>query len=442
MNKRKHVIAVLCCVLLAVGAEPQAARSEPKESDILESGIIEIGRTNPFARLPKLEALVQRQLQAQKSAIELPEDMPDLFVKTVILKFLTAVDLQQAIVNMSSQYGSIVANSKNNSLIICDTMEKLDRILEQIRQADKTPQQILIEAVIEDVQLSDDTEIGVNWDLLSSDNYHQTYKQNFSLRLGSTAEDAASIGDASAFVTTGTGGDFSFISGTIRNVLHMLQQKKNVEILVSPSVMVLSGETASIEAIEEIPYRELTETSFGGELASVVFKEVGIKMTVTATLTDSNEIMLKVEPEQNINTAVFGIESIPIIDTRKAQTTLLLKDGEVVVMGGLRRKSSTKMRDQIPLLGDLPLIGFLFGRDKDVVKHSELIVFISPHIYRGEPPPQDHLDKYYEFKNSPSLVVPDPNAATKQVIKQAPVLRRQDHGLTALQGNTTETTED
>lgn len=442
MNKRKHVIAVLCCALLAVGTEPQVARSEPKESDILESGTIEIGRTNPFARLPKLEAPVQQQpqTQTQKAAIELPEEMPDLFVRTVTLKFLTAADLQQAIVNMSSQYGSIIANSKHNSLIVCDTMERLERILEQIRQADRTPQQILIEAVIVDVQLSDDKEIGMNWDLLSSDNYHQTYRQNFSLRLGSTAEDAASIANASAFVTTGTGGDFSLISGTIRNVLHMLQQKKNVEILASPRIMVLSGETASIEAIEEIPYRELTETSFGGELASVVFKEVGIKMTVTATLTDSNEIMLKVEPEQNINTSVYGIESIPIIDTRKAQTTLLLKDGEVVVMGGLRRKSNTKIRNQIPLLGDLPLIGFLFGRTKNIIKHSELIVFLSPHIYRGEPPPQNHLDKYYEFKNSPTLVVPDPNAAKKQA-RWAPAYR-QDHGLAVLQGNTTETTED
>ena len=145
-------------------------------------------------------------------------------------------------------------------------------------------------------------------------------------------------------------------------------------------------------------------------------------MTVTATLTDGNDILLRVEPEQNIDTAVFGIESIPIIDTRKALTTLLLKDGEVVVIGGLRRKSSTKMRDQIPLLGDLPLIGFLFGRTKNVVKHSELIVFLSPHIYRGEPPPQDHLDKYYEFKNSPTLVVPDPNAAQK-LIRRTPAYK-------------------
>lgn len=403
MNKPKYVKIIFCFCLLTVDVGPHWAQSQPVQSKSEPSSTLDVGRDNPFAKLPKKKSPTPQEVFQSSQAVE---EMPELFLGTITLKFLDAKNLIQAIANMSSAYGSMATNQKDNSLIICDTKENLARILAEIKKADKTPEQILVEAVIVDVQLKDDTEIGVNWDILSTKNYDIGYRQNLTLRLGSTIEDSDTIGDATAFVTTGTGGDFTIISGTIRNVVHMLQQKKDVEILASPRIMVLSGQSATIEAIEEIPYRELTQTSAGGELASVEFKEVGIKMTVTATLTDSNDIMLTVAPEQNINTAVFGIENIPIIDTRKAETTLLLKDGQVVVMGGLRRKEKTKSRDQIPILGDLPLLGFLFRKDKTITKHSELILFLSPHIYKGEPIPDDEMAKYNEIKNRPMLSVP------------------------------------
>ena len=92
---------------------------------------------------------------------------------------------------------------------------------------------------------------------------------------------------------------------------------------------------------------------------------------------------------------------IPIIDTRKAKTSLLLRDGEVVIMGGLRRKETTNQRSQIPLLGDLPFVGVLFSNNQVIVKNSELIVLLSPHIYKGEPIPEEVMAKYDEIKNRP-----------------------------------------
>ncbi len=346
------------------------------------TSLVELGRSNPFANIDRPQVLVQSNVVSGPNEPNVA--IPDLFIETITLKFMDAGSLQQGLTNMLSTYGSIMVNAKTNSLIICDTKEKIEWITSEIRKADKTPQQIVIETVIIDVQLTDDKEIGINWDIMSDKNYDIGYRQNLTSRLGSTIENATTTGNASAFVTTGTGGDFSLISGTIRNVVHLIQQKRDVDILASPKVMVLSGQTASIEAVEEIPYRELTETSMGGELASVSFKQVGLKMSVTATLTDSNEILVQVEPEQNINTAVFGIDNIPIIDTRKAQTTLLLNDGQVVVIGGLRRKERSKVRDQIPVVGDLPVVGSLFGRDKIVTTNSELIVLLCPHVDKGK----------------------------------------------------------
>jgi len=398
---------LFCICLLTIGVLEASAPSAPAQSNSAQNSILDVGRENPFAAIPRQIKPIPQSATGTELSSQLDQETPELFLETITLRFLDAEKLKSVVEKMLSAYGSVSANTQNNSLVICDTKQQVTKILAEIRKADKSPQQIIIEAVIVDVQLKDDTEIGVNWDILSAKNYDIAYRQNFTARLGSTIEAPATIGNATAFNTTGTGGDFTLISGTVRNVVHLLQQKKDVEILASPQIMVLSGQSASIELVEEIPFQERTQTSEGGQLSAVQFKQVGVKMNVTATIADGNDIILKVEPEQNINTGVFGVDLIPIVDTRKAQTTLLLKDGQVVVMGGLRRKEKTKLRDQIPILGDLPLIGFLFGKDKVVTKHTELLLFLSPHIYKGEPLSEQELRKYSEIHNSPMLSVPD-----------------------------------
>jgi type II secretory pathway component GspD/PulD (secretin) len=115
-----------------------------------------------------------------------------------------------------------------------------------------------------------------------------------------------------------------------------------------------------------------------------------------------------IEPEQSINTGQTGIggTTVPIVDTRKAKTTLIMEDGQVLIMGGLRKKEIRSTKNQIPLLGDIPLVGFLFSYDKRDVKNSELIVLVSPHINKGEPVPEDTMKKFKELKEKPMLSLP------------------------------------
>lgn len=405
MNEPKFAKIIFTCVILTigilyVGVQPDSvqARSEPNST-------LDVGRENPFADIPRPKTAVAR---IAVRSTEFEEESPELFVDTVTLKFFDAANLKEAIDRMSSEYGSIAVNQTSNSLIICDTKERLAKIMSEIRKADKTPKQIMVEVVIVDVQLGDDTELGVNWDLFSDRNYDIAYRQNFTTsRLRSTIEDASTIGDATAFVTRGLGGDFSVISGTVRNVVHLIQQKRDAEILASPRVMMVSGQTASIDAVEELPYTEVMDTAAGGAaaLTSTKFKTVGVQLTVSATLTDSNDIFLTVDATQNVATGLSNTE-IPIVDTRKAKTSLLLKDGQIVVLGGLRRQEKTKEVDQIPILGDIPLLGLLFKSTNTVVKNSELIIFLSPHVYKDEPIPDEEMDKFNEIKNRPMLSIP------------------------------------
>ncbi len=476
MNKQKYAKIILCCAISTICVWYGLGQSQPVLG--AQSEASPVGRENPFAEIPRAVSPVSPiALQSLQSGQELPM----LFVETVKLKFLNAETLSSAIKNMSSRYGTISVDPKSNSLIICDTKESLARIMVQvykidvisqqtmfvetktlkflkaenlkttlegmlsqygsitvdsgtnsliicdtkgnlekivteIGKADKTPQQIMVEVVIVDVQLGDDTEIGINWDILSDKNYDIGYRQNFTTRLGSTIESAATIGNATAFNSTGLGGDFSVINGTVRNVVALLQQKKDVEIIASPRVMVVSGKTASIEAVRELPYNEIIDTSMGGSMSSTQFKKVGVSLDVTATLTEDNLIILTVDSEQNV-TVGESATNVPIIDTRNTKSELLLKDGQLVVMGGLRRKERTKQTNQVPILGDIPLIGLLFKYTNTVVNNTELIVFLSPHIYKeGESIPEDAMEKFKEIKDMPMPSLEKVRGAKKQLL--------------------------
>jgi type II secretory pathway component GspD/PulD (secretin) len=336
-----------------------------------------IERTNSLIICDRRENL--DMILAEIAKIDKPTS--GLFVKTITLKFLEAKNLKNVLDKMVSEYGSIATNEKSNSLIICDTKENLEKILAEVREADQTPQQIIVEVVILDVQLKDDTELGINWDSDISVLFGVDYEQNF----GTGTES-----DSSIVTLTGAGG--------ISNVIHMIQQKRDAQILASPRAMMLSGQSATIEAVEEIPYREIMDTAQGGAaaLTSTQFKDVGVTLQVTATVTDGNNIFLKVETTHNVKTGQSE-SGVPVVDTRRANTSLLLKDGQIVVMGGLRRTENVEQVYQIPILGDVPILGGLFKDTNTVIYNSELVVLLSPCIYKDEPVPREVISKYNDI---------------------------------------------
>jgi general secretion pathway protein D len=398
MNRFRYSRRVKICLILAFGTA-----SAPACANLLGNDLERIGRENPFAQLSMVSPT------ATAVPAESAGERPDLLLETVVLKFLDATSLKTVLDKMVTPFGMVAVNKQNNSVVVCDTPENLAKILAEIKKADRIPEQVMVEVVILDVQLKDDSEIGINWDLLSDNGYDVIYRQNFSSsRLRSTVEDAETIGNATAFNTVGVGGDFSVISGTIRHVLHVLQQKRDVDILASPSTLVVSGQSATIQAVEEIPYKELIDTATGGQeaLSTTQFKNVGVTLQVTATVTDGNNIFVTVTAEQNARTGVSE-QGVPVVDTRRANTSLLLEDGQIVVMGGLRRQEQTVEVSQVPLLGDLPLIGYFFKSRKTVTNQSELVVLLSPHIDRGAP-------------------LPDPVAARYEALRGASLLSKQD----------------
>ncbi|MHC4229845.1 MAG: secretin N-terminal domain-containing protein, partial [Planctomycetota bacterium] len=234
MNKSLCLKMLLCCVLATTSLEHEYTQAQSEETEI--TALEAVGRENPFEEVgpEKKTSLFDRVFSRSETPIEAA---PELFIETITLKFLDAKNLKIALENMLSGYGAIAVDAKSNSLIISDNKKNLEKVIEQAREADRTPRQIVVEVVIVDVQLEDDTQIGVNWDILSDELYDISWRQNLTDRLGSTIESTVTTGNATAFNTTGFGGDFALISGTVRNVVHLLQEKTNLEIIASPKVM-------------------------------------------------------------------------------------------------------------------------------------------------------------------------------------------------------------
>jgi type II secretory pathway component GspD/PulD (secretin) len=383
IDKRIPGLIVSTVTLNSIDAKSAKTALEKMLSE--HGSITVIERTNSLIICDRKENL--DAILAEIAKIDKPTS--GLFVKTINLKFLEAKNLKNVLDKMVSEYGSIATNEKSNSLIICDTKENLEKILAEVREADQTPQQIIVEVVILDVQLKDDTELGINWDSDISVLFGVDYEQKF----GTGTES-----DSSLVTLTGTGG--------ISNVIHTIQQKRDAQILASPRAMMLSGQSATIEAVEEIPYKEIMDTAEGGAaaLTSTQFKDVGVTLQVTATVTDGNNIFLKVETTHNVKTGQSE-SGVPVVDTRRANTSLLLKDGQIVVMGGLRRSENVEQIYQIPILGDMPILGGLFKDTNTVIYNSELVVLLSPCIYKGEPVPHEVISKYNEIMDRPMFLV-------------------------------------
>ena len=168
-----------------------------------------------------------------------------------------------------------------------------------------------------------------------------------------------------------------------------LQQNNLAQILAEPNLIVVEGKEASFLAGGQFPFPTLTATSTGGSTASVVtvqFKPFGVQLDFTPTITASGAINLKVSPQVSsldfTNAVTVQGTLIPALSTRKADTEIVLKDGESFAIAGLIDNRVVKELSKIKILGDLPIIGYLFRSTNTSKTNNELLVVVTPHIVR------------------------------------------------------------
>ena len=175
--------------------------------------------------------------------------------------------------------------------------------------------------------------------------------------------------------------NFSLLNDVIdlEFALSVLHTQVEAKLLANPRVLVLDNQTANFEIIREIPYREMRQVAREDPITYTEFKDVGVSLRVTPHVARDGMIRLRIQPELG-DVVSFNLEGIPTVDTRRADTVALIRDGQTIVLGGLRKKETTKDIRKVPVFGDMPLVGGLFKAQTESVVTSELIIFITIRI--------------------------------------------------------------
>ena len=320
-------------------------------------------------------------------------------------------DVEKALTKFISKRGSISSNSGTSNIIVTDTESKIKAIDTFVAEIDRITPQILIESRIYDVTCKDRLDIGVEWHAGGNTTY------SGGIAAGGTNPTAGrddsfigSVFDGTISKTENTTGliRFGWLNPAIDIDVLIKAQKEIVsaKLLANPRILVLDNERAQIKIITEIPYQEITETSAGGSLGTTNFREVGVSLEVTPHVTRDRMVRLHIIPEFSLQSGDvdLGTSSItfsqPVVDRRTAETTLLLLDGQTMVLGGLRKKEVNAQQNKIPLLGDIPIIENLFKFKAEETIFSELVIFVTPWIVDRPELSEDEKKAYEqtEFK--------------------------------------------
>jgi general secretion pathway protein D len=284
----------------------------------------------------------------------------------------------------------ITADKEINALIIVTSPRNYPAVLETIKKLDIMPKQVLIEALILDITLTDATSFGLGWYLKGSEQ-----ALGFDFSEGPEFQGKPTIPNRDSFLGTTFGESFGYKlitdSGHFMAIMSMLSNVATLNVISSPYIMALDNKKATINILRQYPIEKIVKfADTGTETTETHFKEAGLKLDVTPKINENN--MLTVE----INQEVSERAGEGIYNKRDVTSTVLIKDGQTIIIGGLIQESVDKMKTGIPFLSDIPLVGRLFGNTTDSISKTELILLMTPRVVST----QEEVEKLTsEFEN-------------------------------------------
>lgn len=268
----------------------------------------------------------------------------------------------------------VVADERNNALLLYAPPSEYRKIEAALKRLDISPTQVLIEASIVEVTLTDDLRYGLQWYFNDS---HGSWSGSGQLTSGTSS----TIGPINP------GFSYSVINpaGQVRAVLTALAEKSLINVISSPSVLVQDNHTASIQVGDQQPVRSATTVTDGGSTtSSIQYKDTGVALSVTPSVNAGGMVSMDIEQ---------AVTDVGQVDTATGQRSFLqrqfssrvaVRSGETVVLGGLIRDNSTRGKQGVPLLQDIPLFGNLFSTTTDNGTRTELLVMITPRVVRDD----------------------------------------------------------
>ena len=286
----------------------------------------------------------------------------------------------------------IIADKANNAVVIVATPRAYETILPVIQQLDILPLEVLIDATVVSVKLTDNLKYGIEWFIRQG---NTAIGSNLG-ELGGIDLGKVALEGAKAF---GTGG-LSMVqnSGDVKAILHAEASKGNVDVISSPSLMVLNNQEAKINVGQQVPIStgSLTSSLAGGVGGSqsvsnsIQYKDTGVTLEVTPRVNANGMVIMEIK---QVVSSVVKIPLIgstetekqsPTIDKKEIESSVAVLDGETIVLGGLIDEQNTENKNGIPWLYQLPLIGPLFGSTTYDKSKNELVILITPRVVKSK----------------------------------------------------------
>ncbi|MGC1005192.1 DNA uptake porin HofQ [Pantoea agglomerans] len=322
------------------------------------------------------ESWQQAQQQAREAEQQLQLQQVPLQQRAVILRYASASEVYASLLSerqsLMTPRGSVTVDKRTNALLLRDTAAALKETERWIRALDLPLEQIELSAHIVTISEEHLQELGVKWGLQAGDAAVTDILHHPLLDVPlAVSSPGISVGMALARI----GGQLLDLE------LSALEQENQIEIIASPRLFTSHQQTASIKQGTEIPY----EVSAGNSGAtSIEFKEAVLGMEVTPTISGNGRIQLKIHISQNMpgRSIRTGDNDILSIDKQEIETQVTVSDGQTLALGGIFQQQRTRGQNQVPLLGNVPLIGGLFRQQSDQRKKRELVIFITPRLVR------------------------------------------------------------
>ena len=346
----------------------------------------QIGNVLLVAPAEEIAARERLELETNKQIAELAPVRLEI-IQVNYAKAADIVGLIEQDEELISERGFISSDVRTNTISVRETAEKLEEIRRLVNTWDIPVRQVSIEARIVRAQTNVAESLGVRWGggYLDPDGSNTRFgsgsiEGNESLWNDNEVvfPDALAVdlgvsdAGASSFAIGLGGADF-----LVELELSALESDGKAELVSQPKVVTADRQTATIKSGEEIPYQEASSSG----ATSVSFKEAALSLEVTPQITPDNKIIMDLRVNQDSR----GQETagIPSINTNEVTTQVLVGNGETVVLGGIFQSEMATTITKTPFLGDIPYVGALFRRTENIDERSELLIFITPKILRG-----------------------------------------------------------
>ncbi len=286
----------------------------------------------------------------------------------------------------------IVADEINNAILIYGSRAEYNRIEASLRRLDIAPVQVLIEATIIEVTLSDELKYGLQW--FFQDKLRDGWKGTGVL---------SDVAGGSRLALPGAGFSYSVLNpfGDIRAVLNALADKSLIKVISSPSLMVLDNHPAGIIVGNQQPVETGSSVSDSGVIStSIQYKDTGVALNVIPSVNAGNIVTMDIiQSVTDVGDPDIATSQRPFMQ-RQISSKVAVRSNETLVLGGLIRDNDTNGRAGVPVLHDLPVLGHLFGSTSRMRERTELIVVITPRVVRSDQDVRDVSDELRERMKS------------------------------------------